>query len=199
VVIVAPVRMRAAAIASVLERQRPWIERTMQEVRLHLQEEPLPLALRVLDEELMVRACPKGGSGGEGPRVTLEGGTLLVCVASAAEGLPALRRWCIGRAREVLPALTHELARTGEFAVRGVSVRDQRTRWGSCSRRGVVSLNWRLILMPGDVMRYLIIHELAHTRVMNHGPQFWRAVAAACPHYLAAERWLRRNGKGLPL
>lgn len=199
VVVVAPVRMRAAAIASVLERQRPWIERTMEEVRHHLQEEPLPQELRVLDDLLRVRPSPDGGSGDGGPVVREQEGSLLVCAANTAEGLHALRQWCRGRAREVLPALTHDLARAGGFTVRRVTVRDQRTRWGSCSRRGIVSLNWRLILMPGDVMRYLIIHELAHTRAMNHGPQFWRVVAASCPGYAAAERWLRRHGKGLPL
>lgn len=66
---------------------------------------------------------------------------------------------------------------------------------GSCSRRGTVSLNWRLIQTPSFVRDYIILHELAHRRHMNHSNKFWQEVKRLCPDYLLAERWLKQNAK----
>ena len=74
-----------------------------------------------------------------------------------------------------------------------VTVRAQKTRWGSCSARGTLSLNWRLIHAPPEVVDYLIIHELMHRREMNHSARFWKLVAQACPDYPAAEQWLKNS------
>jgi predicted metal-dependent hydrolase len=72
-------------------------------------------------------------------------------------------------------------------------VRNQRSRWGSCSRRGTISLNWRLIQTPVSVRDYVILHELAHLKEMNHSKRFWREVARLCPDYKEAENWLKRH------
>jgi len=90
-----------------------------------------------------------------------------------------------------------ELARFHRSPLRRVCVRDQRSRWGSCSTRGTVSLNWRLIQMPPSVRDYLILHELAHFRQMNHSTFFWEIVEAMDPYYLEAEHWLRHCGRFL--
>lgn len=89
-----------------------------------------------------------------------------------------------------LGARTLELAAKHGLNVRRVAVRSQRSRWGSCSPRRTISLNWRLIQAPPWVRDYLIVHELMHLREMNHSEQFWRWVAAACPEYETAEAWL---------
>ena len=101
------------------------------------------------------------------------------------------------RARDELPRLL--LARASELglAVTAVSVRNQRSRWGSCSRAGRITLNWRLLLMPPAVRDYVIVHELMHLRRMDHSPEFWMLVAALCPDYRDAVRWLRTQGRGL--
>lgn len=96
-----------------------------------------------------------------------------------------------------LTARTRELARRHGIAIDAVRVRNQRSRWGSCSARGTIALNWRLIQMPDEVAEYVILHELAHRRQPNHSPRFWREVAALCPAWRDAERWLRRHGKEL--
>lgn len=83
-----------------------------------------------------------------------------------------------------------ELAALHGMRVPRVSVRNQKSRWGSCSRKGTISLNWRLIQTPGFVCDYILIHELAHLSQMNHSDQFWREVEAMCPDYRNAERWL---------
>lgn len=93
-------------------------------------------------------------------------------------------------ARVDLPARTRALARAHDIAIHSVSVRDQSSRWGSCSERGVISLNWRLVQVPRSVRDYLILHELMHRREMNHSLRFWRHVAAACPDWREAEAWL---------
>ena len=77
--------------------------------------------------------------------------------------------------------------------LRRVTVRNQKSRWGSCSRRGTISLNWRLVQTPIFVRDYIILHELAHLRFMNHSRRFWNEVARLCPDYQTAETWLKRN------
>ena len=74
-----------------------------------------------------------------------------------------------------------------------VSIRNQRSRWGSCSRRATISLNWRLIQTPSFVRDYIILHELMHLRQMNHSARFWHEVQTACPGYHLAETWLRTH------
>jgi|APGre2960657468_1045069.scaffolds.fasta_scaffold07787_3 predicted metal-dependent hydrolase len=94
-----------------------------------------------------------------------------------------------------LPPRTLALAAAHGLTVRRVTVRNQRSRWGSCSRAGTVSLNWRLIQAPEPVRDYIILHELMHLREMNHSQRFWRHVAAVCPDFVVAERWLKQHGK----
>lgn len=96
--------------------------------------------------------------------------------------------------RELPPRCLALAAETG-LAVARVSVRNQRSRWGACSSRGVITLNWRLIQMPATVSDYVIFHELCHLRQPNHSRRFWREVEAVCPAWREAERWLRRHGK----
>lgn len=93
-----------------------------------------------------------------------------------------------------LPVRTRELALLHGIAVNRVTVRAQKTRWGSCSARGTISLNWRLIQAPPEVVDYLIIHELMHRREMNHSPRYWKLLAAAFPDYRRAEQWLKKSG-----
>ncbi len=78
-----------------------------------------------------------------------------------------------------------------------VCIRDQKTRWGSCSSKGTLSFNWRLILAPSDVLDYVIVHELCHLTHMNHSPEFWAAVEAVCPDYRTSRKWLKDHGKEL--
>jgi len=108
------------------------------------------------------------------------------------------RRLLRARAEAELPGRIRDLA--AEHQVSGltqVSIRSQRTRWGSCGRNGHITLNWRLVLMPPDVRDYVLIHELMHLRRMDHSPAFWRHVASACPSFAASRAWLRAHGKTL--
>jgi len=91
------------------------------------------------------------------------------------------------------PWRVEELAAQHSCQVKRVVIRNQRTRWGSCSCHGAISLNWRLIQLPAHVRDYIIVHELMHLRHLNHSPRFWAEVESSCPNYRHAEDWLKRH------
>jgi predicted metal-dependent hydrolase len=98
--------------------------------------------------------------------------------------------------RELAPRL-EALAAEHRLTVSRITIRNQRSRWGSCSHRGVIALNFRLVQMPPWVCDYVLLHELMHLRQQNHSRRYWRLVAEVCPEYRAAERWLKLEGKAL--
>ena len=110
---------------------------------------------------------------------------------------PAIELHMWQQAARQLPKRVADLAELHGIEVMRVTVRNQRSRWGSCSRRGTISLNWRLIQTPEQVRDYIILHELAHRRHMNHSQRFWQEVERLCPEYLEAERWLKLHGRSL--
>jgi predicted metal-dependent hydrolase len=133
-----------------------------------------------------------------GARVWFHVGPVQFRAAAAAEDFrPAVEVALRGFAERTLPGRLEELATKHALRekVRRVSVRNQRTRWGSCSRRGVISLNWRLVQVPDSVRDYVLIHELAHLVHMNHSARFWKEVERLCPDYKASEAWLREHGR----
>ena len=112
---------------------------------------------------------------------------------------PTLEAQFARRGRIELPARTWELAAITRVNVTQVTVRNQRSRWGSCSVGGTISLNWRLVQTPDFVRDYIIHHELMHLREMNHSAHFWAQVEEVCPGWREAEEWLKRNGSLLGL
>jgi predicted metal-dependent hydrolase len=180
---------RGASIAGGLrfaERQRAWIER----------------------ERLRTRA--RLAPWGHGTLVRFRGvleplrlsGLDIVCgaetirpVPGAADARKAVESHLMALAKRELSERCLTLARASGYTVARVSIRNPRSRWGSCSSTGVVMLNWRLVQMPPSVADYVIFHELAHLEQPNHSRRFWRVVARLCPQWQEAERWLRRHGK----
>ena len=123
-------------------------------------------------------------------------GTEQIKVATGSANLkPMIQRHLHRLAAKELPPRVMELAGAHGISVSRVSVRNQRSRWGSCSRRGTISLNWRLIQCPAFVRDYIILHELAHRRQMNHSAKFWQEVARLCPDYRTAELWVKAHAK----
>ena len=100
-------------------------------------------------------------------------------------------------ARAILLPRAHEKARQVERNIAHVGLRDPRTRWGSCSSDGTISLSWRLVLAPEPVLDYVVAHEVAHLVHHDHSPAFWRLVAELTPGMAGAQRWLKANGQGL--
>ncbi len=123
-------------------------------------------------------------------RVTLPVGSKLT-TRQAAES------WMRANARQEIEALVAVEARRMGARYAAVSIRDQRTRWGSCSTRGNLSFNWRLVMTPPAVMQYVVVHELAHLFEPNHSADFWAVVARFFPEFKKARAWLRKNSSAV--
>ena len=108
---------------------------------------------------------------------------------------PVIERHLHRLATVELPPRVFHFAQLHGLSVQRVTVRNQKSRWGSCSRRGTISLNWRLMQAPGFVANYIILHELMHLRQMNHSPKFWQEVEQVCPDFRMAESWLKAHGR----
>lgn len=139
-------------------------------------------------------------TGGIRSRVALDGDGVIRVERSAVDERPAavvLESWLRGRARVVIERQVASRAPEMAVDVRLITIRDQRTRWGSASRTGTLSFNWRLVLCPPDVLDYVVVHELAHLRISGHGRSFWSLVAKHHPGADRARRWLRDNHDAL--
>ncbi|MDZ7751923.1 MAG: SprT family zinc-dependent metalloprotease [Gammaproteobacteria bacterium] len=145
---------------------------------------PLPWLDETLHLRLLERATWRVMR--EGPWLTVRGPDL-----GEAEVRPRLEHWYRRRARDHLGMRLAHYAEEMGLACPTLTLRDPRTRWGSCSSRGRVNLSWRLVLLPTRVADYVVVHELAHLRQMNHSPAFWREVEAVLPDYDARRRVLR--------
>jgi len=108
-----------------------------------------------------------------------------------------LRDWLFEEARRDLDARAIHHSRNLGVGAKRIAVRDQSSRWGSCSTTGVLSFSWRLVLAPPFVLDYVAAHEIAHLVEMNHGPRFWALVEQLMPRMQEAKRWLQRYGLDL--
>lgn len=201
VVLTIPRRASRAAAYAFLQRQRVWIERTRQRLlAARMRTPPLrwdgtdTISLRGAPVPLTVETLP-----GRGSRAVIELGSIRLRV-------PAPRRHDHRHLRQLLLTLLRDEARRdaerllGEEAARlglrqsDLSLRDMRSRWGSCGPDGRISLSLRLVMAPPEVFRYVVIHELCHRRWRSHGPRFWALVARQMPDYQTHRSWLRREG-----
>jgi predicted metal-dependent hydrolase len=127
-----------------------------------------------------------------------DGGTRLLCVAGEA---PHINRRVIDflkrEASRDLEAASRRYAEMLDVTIKRISIRDQSSRWGSCSSTGVLSYSWRLILAPPFVLDYLAAHEVAHRVELNHSSRFWRTLQRICPNTDRAKAWLDAHGAGL--
>lgn len=119
-------------------------------------------------------------------------------VSGSLEHAPRrLRDWLAGEAGKDLDARVAVHGRNLNARARRITLRDQKSRWGSCSSAGQLSFSWRLVLAPPFVLDYVAAHEVAHLVEMNHGPRFWRLVAKTLPSFEEAKVWLRIHGMDL--
>jgi hypothetical protein len=110
-----------------------------------------------------------------------------------------LQRWLVERARQTLGPALLALADELGFTCNGYAIRGQKTRWGSCSSKKVINLNWRLLFLPPEQVRYLMVHELCHTVHLNHSSRFWTLVEAKQPDYKVLDAAMRKANRLVPL
>jgi len=180
-----------------LESRRTWITRTLQ----RLQSRPIVPSVWQAGTEVLYRGrliSIRTEIRGADVAVWLEGN--FCGLTGLGENLrPVVQQWLQKLAVVELPARVQELAAQHQSPIGRITIRNQRSRWGSCSRHGTISLNWRLVQLPEEVRDYIILHELAHLREMNHSRRFWKHVENVCPAYREHERWLKANGSILGL
>jgi predicted metal-dependent hydrolase len=179
---------------SFLEEHRKWAER--ERVRVLAQHAPAQWTEGncILLRGKPVRLCvTRDGCGAwlivENERVRL---------SDDVRDLRSAAEECLLRiARCELTIRLRDLADLHDLRVSRITIRNQRSRWGSCARSGAIALNFRLVQAPEAVRDYVIVHELMHLKQQNHSRRFWRLVEAACPAFRDAERWLRTEGRAL--
>lgn len=173
------------------ERNKEWLERQLQRMAAR----PSRPKEWWIGTEILFRGEPvklEAGVNGESGMIRF-GSEVVKATNPAADLRPTIERHLWRLAANELPPKVLEYAALHQLPVRRITVRNQRSRWGSCSRRGTISLNWRLIQTPAFVRDYLVVHEIMHLKEMNHSSRFWREVERACPDYEAAEQWLKRH------
>lgn len=192
----APRRTSLTEVEALIHRHAAWVVDKLDEWRTRRRPEPLLIAdgvrIPFLGGELEIRLAVGAN------RAVWGLGTLTLCLKPGTAPGPLLERALRERAREHFAAsLAQHAPRLGVEAP-ALALSSARTRWGSCSRKSGIRLNWRLIHFPTALIDYVVVHELAHLRHMNHGPHFWALVASVCPDYREARVELQRQAAHIP-
>jgi hypothetical protein len=206
--VVVPLRTPETEIQAFLERYRGWIERKWDAVDAVLARHPGPdrledgalVPLRGALFPLRVTTAR-----GAGRRITFDH-EITVRLPPASPGLDRedeiLALLESGLRREARADALELIARHGPpngLEPKSLRIKGQKRLWGSCSSRGAINLNWRLILAPPEIIEYVVVHELCHLREPHHRPPFWRLVESILPDYEVRWRWLRDNAALLTL
>jgi predicted metal-dependent hydrolase len=205
--VVIPVGFDERRIPQILEEKADWINRTQKRLARQprpatpelAQSLPTRIHLPLTGESWTVEYVP---SKTRGITLTQPGRyalRLTGAISSRSQCGAALRRWTTRQAKAILPDLLRDTTRELGFSFGKVSIRNQRTRWGSCSRSKSISLNQKLIFLSPELVRYVMLHELCHTRVMSHSSKFWSLVASFDPVYKKKIKQLRESAKYLPV
>ncbi len=203
--VVYPTRRRQPAPEEVLQGNADWILRAMK--RLSDASAAQPQRSYRSGEVYHFRGQPyslrlSSTRNGDRARVKLARASLaLHCHAEATldERRQAVVAWYRQQAKTYMPQRTRELADQHGFRYGALRIKHQKTRWGSCSAKGNLNFNLRLMMAPDAAIDYVIIHELCHLRELNHSQAFWGIVAAICPEYRHWRAWLQENGHRLKL
>ncbi len=196
-----PERGRLKDAVRFVEEQRVWIYKQwkkMEKQRVKFEHVMQPLleksTLTYLGKEyqLVVEVGNR-----HWPPVAIEDDLIVVYCVKAELAEKILERWYRQQAKAVISGAIEVYRERMGVKYDSLSIKDQKTRWGSCSSQGNLNFSWRLILAPKAVLDYVVVHELAHLREMNHSERFWRVVENILPEYRLCEKWLKDNGVGL--
>ncbi|MDX8403619.1 MAG: SprT family zinc-dependent metalloprotease [Mariprofundaceae bacterium] len=195
-------KQRAVAL---LQEKKAWVERSLKRFGEHAEPTNLQLSSsfpqQVYFESIGLRMpVSYRQTDSERVRITDTGLELQVSGNTEDETMvkAALQRWLKHKAKSHLPLILEALAKQHGFCYRKVSLRLQKSRWGSCSRAGNISLNAKLLFLPQELMRYVLLHELAHLKHMNHSETFWSVVSQCDADYLHHRKKMKRTFCWIP-
>lgn len=190
VIVTLPARASLAAGRAVLQTYREWVAERLERL-------PAPVALgdgaTIMLDGIPRRIVHRGDRRGT---AWLEAGDIHVAGDTAFIGR-RVGDWLRAQARQQLSQLAREKAARAGLALRRVTIKDTSSRWGSCTAGGTVMFSWRLVMAPPSVQDYVVGHEIAHLRHMNHSAAFWSLADQLTPHRAAANAWLASHGAGL--
>jgi predicted metal-dependent hydrolase len=194
--IVVPIGVNAHAVRDFVQRFTPWINRKVAAMRCFVAPiEPVP---RLIEFGFTGESLSVEWQRGIARKPQQIGDRLIVQAPDDLAARNLLRVWLKAAADARLTPQLLQLAQDLKYSVSRVAIRCQRTRWGSCSTRGTVSLNCSLVFLRPEVVRYLFVHELAHTKHMNHSANFWRLVEKIEPDYRRLDRELLAGWRTVP-
>ena len=199
----APERVTYRQIEQIVREKSNWIIRKQEEIKRIRSEvekefvagEKLPFQGEIYEIEVMESGEIKSVT------VSLEDGIFLIKVPHDLKGdnrkeeiKRRLVEWYKKEARTKYKERVEHYRKKLGVSYNKISIRDQKTRWGSCSNKGNLNFNWRLIMAPPPILDYIVVHELAHFVHANHGDDFWKLVESVIPDYREKREWLRVNG-----
>lgn len=196
-IVVTPKEISEHRVSKLIAENKDWILSTIEE-----QQDSLKVGITISDGSeitIMDKAYSVRLLHNQSSAKTSFIDTELVINSPDNSHVTELIRWLRKRYKKIISTRVQTYAKTFGYEVVKVTLRDQSTRWGSCSTNGTISLNWRLIFAPTAVLDYVIIHELAHLKHMNHSKDFWSEVERMMPDYKTYKRWLRQNGQTLSI
>lgn len=200
--VVIPKRTSNQRVRAFLTRHRQWIQDTWLRMKAQIPDadQPLPesLALPAVGEHWQIQYRRSADT-----RISLRETqpgilTLLHDGRDDRTCRETLRRWLARRAREYLTPRVVEYCHKEGFQICRLQIRGQKSRWGSCSSNGTLSLNYKLLFLAPELVRYLLIHELSHTRVLDHSARFWRLVARYEPDWKRLDEELGEAWRDVP-
>lgn len=184
-----------------VQRKKQWIEKNLSKVSIQAQNVlPLHLNLQLLNETWDINYSSNNSSilkvEEDLPlQLKILGNESFIEDYSMVAGL--LTQWCKQKAKIIFPGMLQELAEQHGFHYRRLSIRAQKTRWGSCSQEKNINLNCKLLFMPKHVVEYVMIHELCHTLEMNHSSRFWSLVEDCDANYKENRKELKKLGRAV--
>ncbi len=194
--VVLPKRISKKHVAPFVAQHQAWIKQTQKQMAaLYPPEELLPGTLRFesTNQQWQLQYLE-----GKRARVAEIQNALKVYSQDDEAARKALQQWLNRRASEVLIPWLHDVSDELGLTFKRAVIRAQRTRWGSCSSSGTISINRALLFMPAETVRYLFVHELCHTREMNHSPRYWALVERYTPDYQRHEQVLNKGMRLIP-
>ena len=198
--VVIPARFPRNQVASLVAQHADWARQQLQRQTQLRESIRLPAALQ-LDFDNSVTPIYYRGKMSALQGELFAGnaaGQIEIKANEKRAAITELRGWIRRRAHKALPPMLAEVSRQTGLGCNKVSIRSQKTRWGSCSSRGNISLNDQLLFLPAQAVEYLMIHELCHTRHLNHSKSFWQLVEVHCPDYREHEKLLGQSRNLVP-